>query len=298
MRTILSAALILLLAGCATAPATRSAAAAATTCSADASWDDPAAPRHLFGNTWYVGTCGVSAILVTSRRGHILLDGTTAESAQRVADNIRSLGFSLGDVRFILTSHAHRDHAGGIAELQRLTGAVAIARDADALSLQRGRGDRADPQFESAGRFPAVAVVRPVDSSELIRLGKLAIRSHAAAGHTPGGSSWTWRSCEGRRCLDMVYADSLTAISDDNYRYSDDIAHPGYLARFRRSIETVRALPCDILLTPHPGSNQLWQRLAAGGRGQLIDPGACRRYAEFARQALDARIAQETAQSR
>ena len=118
---------------------TTAAAPAAPLCKVDAGWNDPAPPQHVFGNAWYVGTCGVSALLITSDRGHILIDGATEQAAPLIEANIGTLGFKIGDVKFILATHAHLDHAGGFARLQRDSGAVMVARGADAAAIERGR---------------------------------------------------------------------------------------------------------------------------------------------------------------
>ena len=146
-----------------------------------------------------------------------------------------------------------------------------------------------------ANAFPPVADVTELDDGAAITLGGLRLVMHATPGHTPGGTSWTWRSCEGDACHQMVYADSLTAISDDVYRYSDDAAHPGYTAAFRATLARVAALDCDVLVTPHPSASQLWARIGARANAPLVDTGACRAYAERATQRLDKRLADEAA---
>jgi metallo-beta-lactamase class B len=251
-------------------------------------------PFRIFGNAWYVGPKGLSSVLITSDKGNVLIDGDLAESAPLIRANIRALGFRIEDVRYILNSHAHFDHAGGIAALQRASHATVVAGKAGAEALEHGRGDRRDPQFESLRAFEPVENVRSIADGETIRLGDIAITARATPGHTPGGMSWTWQSCTGKRCLDMVYADSLTAVSDDEYRFGDDAAHPGVAAAFFRSIATVGGLPCDILMTAHPDASDFWERKA---NTTLIDNGACRRYADKAQQALDRRIAGEKAKA-
>lgn len=262
-------------------------------CAADAGWDNPAKPRRLYGNTWYIGTCGLSAILVTSPEGHVLIDGATEKAAPMIEENIAALGFKLKDVRYILNSHEHLDHAGGIAQLQRDSGATVVVRSQAAAILEQGKSDRSDPQFLTTGPFPAVASVRRIEDRETVVLGPIKLQAHATPGHTQGSTSWTWKSCQSGRCLDIAYADSLTAISDEVYRYSDEAAHPGVLAAFRKTLVTVAELPCDILLTPHPGASDLWSRAEPEATAPLVDPAACRRYAATASTNLDARITKE-----
>lgn len=265
-------------------------------CADDAGWDDPAVPRHVFGNTWYVGTCGISALLVVSPQGSVLIDGTTVASAPAVERNIEALGIPLHDVRYIVGSHEHADHAGGIAQLQRDTGATVLARAPAAATLRRGRSDRGDPQFASLDPMPPVAQVETIEDGQAIRIGDaIALTAHATPGHAPGGTSWTWTECEGTRCLRMAYIDSLTAISDNAWRFDDDAAHPGYLAAFRKTLSVVATLPCDILVTPHPGASALWQRLPPAATQPLVDAGACKAYAENGSAGLDARLAKERA---
>lgn len=269
--------------------------AAPVACAADAGWDDPAAPRRIHGNTWYVGTCGISALLVASPEGHVVIDGATPKGGAQIVANIRALGFEPGDVRAIVFSHEHFDHAGGLAELQRATGAPVLARAPAVATLERGASDRNDPQFLVLEAFAPVADVRTITDDETVQVGPLSLQAVPTPGHTPGGTSWTWRSCDGDDCRQFVYADSLTAISDDVYRYGDDDAHPGYLAVFRATLDRVAALPCDVLVTPHPSASRLWSRVGPDASEPLVNHDACRAYAQGARERLDKRLADEAA---
>jgi metallo-beta-lactamase class B len=265
-------------------------------CDACAEWNAPQAPFRIYGNTYYVGSHGLSAILIASDKGHVLIDGALTESAPLIAGNIRALGFRPEDIKLILNSHVHFDHAGGIAALSRLSGAQVAASAWSAAVLRDGKPAADDPQHDIARSVAPVASVRVIRDGETIRAGGLALTARLTPGHTPGGTSWTWSSCEAERCLHIVYADSLTAVSADNYRFT---AHPSLLHGFDRSFTILEALPCDILLSPHPGFSGLFEHLKARESGQadaLIVPNACRRYVAGLREMLQKRVAQEGAE--
>lgn len=219
-----------------------------------------------------------------------MIDGGTDEDADLIADNIRKLGFQVTDVKYLLNSHEHPDHAGGLAKLQRMTGAQLYASRAQAAVLSSGTPSKDDPQAGVLKSFPAASVDRIVRDGEQVRLGNNVLIATATPGHTAGAISWHWGSCQGGVCRQIVYADSLTAVSGPAYRFSD---HPAWVAAFRASIAKVAGLPCDILLTPHPSASDMVSRLALGQA--LDDPNACRDYAAGLTKALDERLAKETA---
>ncbi len=252
-------------------------------------WSDPAPPAHVFGNVYMVGTCGIVSLLITSPNGHILIDGATKEAAPGIAANIKTLGFDPKDVRYLLSSHEHVDHAGGLAGLKAITGAEMVARAEAKAVLESGKTASTDPQFGGIANFSGVKVDRIIADGEHLRLGSLDLTAIATPGHSPGSTSWTWRSCEAKTCRNIVYADSLTAISADNYRFSE---HPDYVATFRKTLGRVAGTtPCDILITPHPVSSNFFERLA--GNAPLVNNQACAAYAATALQKLDARLAKE-----
>jgi metallo-beta-lactamase class B len=272
-------------------------ALASTLFAAPAVWSEAQAPYRIHGNTWNVGSRGLASILVTSDAGHVLIDAPLAQNAELIEANVRALGVRVEDIRVILNSHAHFDHAGGIARLARDSGAEVRASAAGARALRSGGDDPDDPQHGSADPYAPVQVAATLADGDVVRVGDLALTAHLTPGHTPGSTTWTWRSCGQATCFDIVYADSLTALSAKGYRYSDP-AHPERLAGFRRGLAVVAGLPCDILVTPHPEASGFDQRLArreAGEADALVDRGACRRYAEAAGQRLDARIELERA---
>lgn len=266
-------------------------------CSSCAEWDAPQDPFRIHHNTYYVGTHGLSSILITSPEGHILIDAALPSSAPIILENVRALGFDPADIKLILNSHPHFDHAGGFAAIQRATGAPVAASPASAPVLERGRSGPEDPQYGMLLDFPPVAGVTRFTPGDTLRVGSIAVASHATAGHTPGGTSWSWTSCDADGCVDVVYADSQTPVSAESFRFTDSETYPTALADFEHGFDVLERVPCDILITTHPGASSLWERLAGGPEG-LVDAEACRRYAAAARQQLDRRVERETGASR
>ncbi len=263
-----------------------------------AEWNAPHAPVKIHGNTFYVGTDGLSAILVTSPQGHVLLDAGLPESAALIMASIRGLGFRVEDVKLIVNSHAHYDHAGGIAAIARASGARVVASAPSAAMIRTGRSRRDDPQFGVALPYPGTPNVQLLKDGDTLRVGPIAIVAHSTPGHTPGGTSWSWRSCEGERCLELVYSDSQTPVTDDTFRYSGDARYPNAAADYARGFAILESLRCDIVITPHPSATSLWARLegrATGKAPALVDPEGCRRYAAAARIKLTQRLTDERA---
>ena len=253
-------------------------------------WDKPAPPVRIHANTYLVGTCGISALLITGDSGHILIDSGTEKGAERVAANIRKLGFKLSDVKFLLHSHEHIDHVGGMARLQQLTGAQLVASAPAASVFETGTAGAGDPQAGMHPPFPAVRANRIVKEGDEVRLGNLKLTAVETKGHTDGALTWTWTSCDGAVCRRMVYADSLTPVSRDDYRFTD---HPAALEAFRASIKKVGDLECEILLTPHPSASQMRDRMT--GKQPLFDEQGCKNYAAALTKKLDERLAKEAA---
>lgn len=264
----------------------------------DRGWTRPEQPFRIYGDTWYVGTHGLSAILITSPQGHVLIDGTLPENAKLVEQNIRALGFRLGDVKAILNSHAHADHAGAIAALAAASGAPVYASHYGAEELKAGGDYAEDPQNGEAPHFPKVAKVNEVPDGGTVKVGDIVVTAHYTPGHTPGATTWTWRSCDKQRCLDVVYADSITAFTNGVYRYSDP-AHPERVTGFRETFDIVGALPCEVLVTTHPDMSDFLERAAAHRAGKQPDPlfdrNACKALAQSSVVKFEEKLKEERA---
>ena len=278
--------------------------AAQSTCPPDCDeWNEPVKPFLIYGDTFYVGTKRLSAVLITSDFGHVLIDGGFPQTAAQIAANIESLGFKVTDVKALLNSHAHPDHAGGLAELQRLTGAPVYLRRPSAEVMRTGRLAADDPQSKAKGPpMPRVGQMWIVNDDQLLGVGSNRLRAIATPGHTPGGTSWTWESCEANQCLTFVYADSLMPVASPGFRFSDKRGDGRSAADdLEASIARIGKLRCDVLVTPHPEVSQFFERIAARPEKDpeaIKDDTQCAKLAAGARERLTARLAEESAAPR
>lgn len=253
-------------------------------------WNRSQKPFRIYGNSWYVGTGGLASILIDTDEGLILLDGGLPQSAEVIVENISTLGFRPKDIRFIGLSHAHYDHAGGVAALQRLSGATVVAGQDAAKALRAGSLQDNDPQFGGgmAGQtLPVVAEALGVADGWQLQMGGVRLTAVHTPGHTWGGMSWTWQSCEDDHCLDVVYVDSLSPVSRPGYRYSDGLGDV-----LRDTLVRFAALDCDIMLSTHDSIFGLHDKLQRG-REAFIDGGECRKLAENIGTYLDNRLKSE-----
>lgn len=262
----------------------------AAACGTRDGWSEPGPPAHIHGRSWYVGTCGITAVLVETSAGLVLIDTGPADAAPHILANIRALGFDPRQVEWLLMTHEHFDHVGGMAAIKRATGAKLLTSPAAAPVMRTGKADPSDPQAALLDKEPMtpVAVDRTLRDGGVLKVGDTAFFLHANPTHSPGSTSWTWKSCEGGKCLTIAYADSISTISSDDYHFT---AHPDRVEQARAGLRTIEALPCDVLLTPHPGGSDLLQRLS--GQRPLASPRACISYAAGGSERLMQRLARE-----
>lgn len=256
-----------------------------------AEWNQPVTPFRIAGNVHYVGTAGVAAYLITDPRGHVLIDGGLPESAPHIAESIRKLGLRVKDVRILLINHAHYDHAGGLAELKRLSGAQLLASAGDRRDLERGktvgRADLAD--------FPPVRVDRTIGEGSHIRLGRIDLVTHLTPGHTKGCTSWSMRVVERGKPLDILFACSLTVAGQ---ALSGSKEYPAAAADFRRTFAALRRMRADMFLNFHSSGfapDAKRARLEAGDPLAFVDPGELARQTSAAEAAFEAELARQKA---
>lgn len=269
-------------------------------CAYCAKWNAVQQPFEVVANTWYVGTAELSSVLVTGPKGHILIDGALPQSVPQIEANIKALGFRLKDIKVIVNSHPHFDHAGGIARLARDSGATVMASVSGAGVLRAGVIGSDDPQYEASGntRFPRIVKVRELADGEVIAVGPLKLTAHMTPGHTAGGASYTWQSCSGKACVDVAYVDSLNPAAADGFHYSGDAGRTDIVPVFEASIAKVAGFRCDVVLSAHPDFTDMLEKLAARTKAHntFIGGDGCKAYAADATARLAKRLAVERQQ--
>jgi metallo-beta-lactamase class B len=244
----------------------------------------PFHPFRVIGNIYFVGVSGVSSFLIATSEGSILLDGTFKESATQVARHIAALGFRVSDVKYLLNSHVHNDHAGGLAELKRLTGARMAASGADARWLQIGNRD-----------VPPVAVDRIIGDGETVRVGDTTVTARITPGHTPGCTTWTMTTVENGRAYRVVFYCS-TATVDTGPIVGSEERYPGVAADYERSFQILRALPCDVFLHAHPDQFDMHRKrkqMKQGTPNPFVDPSELRRHVELSEREFRSELARQ-----
>lgn len=259
-------------------------------------WDKPGPPFAIAPRLFYVGTCGITSLVVVAQDGNVLIDTGTQDGIKLVLSNVERTLVDPGWIRLILTSHEHFDHVGGVAHAQRVTGAPVVASTIAANVLRSGVADPSDPQSGMHDPMEPARAVVPIAPGQVVTFGGIEFRSIATPGHTPGALSWQWEICGERSyepaqdpedCVSIVYADSLSPVSNDEYRFSD---HPEYVAEYRAGLQRLREIKCDILLTPHPSASKMLERAATGSlEGGLT----CLEYANTVERRLNARLERE-----
>lgn len=260
---------------------------------AQSDWSEPTEPFRMFDNVYYVGSAGLSAFLFTTPEGHILLDVGVPQNVDMVRGNIEALGFDVADIRYLLNSHAHYDHSGGLAGMKEITGARLIASEGDRYQLENGvyQGWEDRPGVD----FPPVEIDRIIADGETVSLGGRTLTANITPGHSPGCTSWGFDVEIGGLSYDALVFCSASVAAN---RLAPDPQYPGIVQDYRATFARMRTMDVDIYLTPHPSQFGLDQkRAAAESEGPIVyvDSGEKdRRIAEF-EAAFDSALARQEA---
>ncbi len=252
----------------------------------DRGGQQPAEPFRLAGNFYYVGANDATSFLLTGPEGHILIDGGYPNTAPMIMESIAKLGFNIKDVKVLLNSHAHHDHAGGLAALRDASGAELLASEASAPVLASGGIDHDHPllpwralAWAGIGRYPGVRVDHVFADGDTIRVGPIALTAHVTAGHTRGCTSWSFKIREAERDLNVVNVCSLKVMGLMQY--------PDQAADLDRSFRVLRSLPADIWVANHAREWGRYRKFVASTTANnpvepFIDPEGYRAYIDTA----------------
>ncbi|MEP6483810.1 MAG: subclass B3 metallo-beta-lactamase [Rudaea sp.] len=254
-----------------------------------AEWTTPIEPFRIAGNIYYVGTEGLSAYLIVSDRGAILLDGTLQQNAALIERNIESVGVALKDVKIVISDHAHTDHVGAIAKIKADTGAEFIASAGDRWALEHGE-PRGDTTYAPM-TFPPIHVDAIIGDGETKHLGNVVLTAHLTPGHTPGCTTWSMSVQDGDTSLRVVFLCSITVAGNV---LVGNKAYPGIVADYRATFDRLQAMPADIVLTSHPDMSDVLGRRArrdAGDVNAFVDPTELPRIVSTARAEFEKSLA-------
>lgn len=258
----------------------------------DGEWNVPFQPFTVIGNVHYVGTKGVSAWLITTPKGHVLIDGILPQSVPIIAANIKALGFDIRDVKYLLNSHAHIDHAGGLAGLQRLSGATMVASAKDKPFLEAG-----DIGMPPSGgmKFPPVRVDRVIADGGTLRIGDIVLTAYITPGHSPGCTTWTMpvTGADGRRHTALFHCSATVAGQS-----LAPEAFPGMVADFRSTFAKFKTIEADVFLGNHENFFDLQGKRArqlAGDANAFVAPGELQEFNAALEAAFEKELARQQA---
>ncbi|MEQ1761885.1 MAG: subclass B3 metallo-beta-lactamase [Pyrinomonadaceae bacterium] len=259
----------------------------------DRSWNQPVEPFRIAGNVYYVGANEITSYLITTPKGHIVLDGGFKETVPQIAANIVKLGFKVEDVKYLLNSQAHYDHAAGLADLKSLTRAKLLASVEDAKLLARGGKD--DPNFGDRYLFePAIADKTFADGWKL-KLGGATMTANITPGHTPGCTTWTTTANEAGKDLNVIFVCSTTA---PGYKLVGNEKYPNIASDFENTFKRLRGQKVDIFLSAHAGQFRMDEKLSAmrGGAktNPFIDPKGYLEFVDATEKAFRDRLASQS----
>jgi metallo-beta-lactamase class B len=235
--------------------------------------NDPVEPYRIADNVYYVGASDIASYLIVTPAGDILIDAGFVDTVPIIERNMATLGFSVKDVRILLNTQAHFDHAAGFARLKALTGAKLEASVEDAALIERG--GRGDFLFGDSETFPPATVDRRLEDGDQVRLGGAVLTAHLTPGHTKGCTTWTFTTHDRGRSLQVVVVGGTTVLP--GVHLGGMPAYPGIGRDFAHTFEVLQSLPCDLFLGAHrsyyDGAEKAARlKLNPAGPNPFVDP--------------------------
>jgi metallo-beta-lactamase class B len=260
-------------------------------------WTTPHKPFRIIGNVYYVGSKDLASYLITTSQGDILINSSLTSSVPLIRKNVEALGFHFTDVKILLISHAHWDHAAGSAEIKRLTGAKYMVMDADVPVVESG--GKTDFQYgaEAGSHFPATKVDRVLHDGDEVKLGGVVLVAHKTAGHTKGCTTWTMKVREDNRSYNVVIVGSPNV--NTGYKLVGNAAYPEIAQDYESTFRTLQSLPCDVFLGAHGLYFRMeakFARMKPGGVNPFVDPEGYKSYVAEREQTFRKELAKQSGQ--
>ncbi|MDQ2949147.1 MAG: subclass B3 metallo-beta-lactamase [Acidobacteriota bacterium] len=254
-------------------------------------WNKPTKPFHIIGNIYFVGTAGLGSYLITTPDGDIILDAGLPESAPLIEKNVAALGFHMKDVKYLLNSHAHYDHAGGLAQLKKDSGARMVASRADAETLNSGMQSSYGGGWDS--KFPAVKVDRIIKTGDKVELGGTTLTALLTPGHTKGCTTWTMPVTEAGKTYSVIF---YCSTSVPGYPLVHNREYPQIASDYQHSFDILKNVKADVFLANHAEFFHMKEKLARlkpGAPNPFIDPGELHKYVLESEQAFNRELSKQ-----
>jgi metallo-beta-lactamase class B len=259
-------------------------------------WTEPFPPFRIAENLYYVGSKGLANYLITTPRGHILINSDLEANVPLIRESITQLGFKFSDVKILLISHAHWDHDAGSAKVKELTGATYMVMDGDVPVVESG--GKTDFQYggDPATLYPPVHVDRVLHDGDEVTLGGVTLVAHLTPGHTKGCTTWTLTVRDGGRIYNAVIIGSPNV--NPGYKLVDNAKYPTIAEDFERTFRVLKSLPCDLFLGAHGayfGMEAKYARMKAGAKDAFVDNQGCAAFIAQKEQAFRSELAKQRA---
>ena len=249
-------------------------------------------PFRILGNLYYVGDDDLASYLIVTPKGNILINTGFEFSVPEIRSRVKTVGFRFADIKILLVTHAHSDHAAGMATMKRLTGAKMLAIEQEAPLLESG--GKTDYLFGSNGWFNAVKVDRRFTDGDKIELGGMELTAHLTPGHTKGSTSYTFDIAEDGRTYHVLLANLGTINPGTVLLHNPD--YPAIAEDYQRTYEVLRELPCDVFLTSHAGQFGMFAKYRPGtpyNPDAFLDPGIYLRVIDREESAFHRQLEEE-----
>src|SRR4030095_8716247 len=257
-------------------------------------WNKPTEPFKIIDNVYYVGTDGLASYLITSPQGHILVDTVMPEATSQIKASIEKLGFKVTDIKYLLNTHPHLDHTGGVAELKKASGGRLVAGEADKSLLEGGYYPGAEE--DTALAFPPVKVDRTVRGGDTVTVGSVTRPAGETPGHSPGCTSWAFSVKDGDATRSvLIFCSGTVAL---NRLGGADPTYFGSVSDDRKTCARAKDMKVDVLLAPHPEMYRMQDKramLSDGAPNPFVNPGEFNAYAATLEKAFEGALAKQTA---